>query len=130
MSEPVTREEPADPLIGKVLDERYRIEETLGQGGIGKIYKARHLILGRYMAVKVLLAQYESIPALQTRFKREAEALAALSHPNIVTITDFGVAEGGMPYLVMELLEGEDLATLIDKQTLEPARALSILKQT
>jgi hypothetical protein len=129
MSEAVTRQEPDDPLIGKVLDERYRIEEPLGQGGIGKIYKARHLILGRYVAVKVLLAQYESIPVLQVRFKREAEALASLSHPNIVTITDFGVAEG-MPYLVMELLEGQDLAAMIEKGPIEPAKVLSILRQS
>jgi serine/threonine protein kinase len=127
MSAPTAAQEQ-DPLIGKVLDERYRIEEPLGQGGIGKIYKARHLILGRHMAVKVLLAQYESIPALQVRFKREAEALAALSHPNIVTITDFGVAEG-MPYLVMELLQGQDLASLCERQIIEPPRALAIVRQ-
>jgi serine/threonine-protein kinase len=127
-SEAATRAEGPDPLIGKVLDERYRIEVALGQGGIGRVYKARHLILGRHVALKVLLAQYESIPVLKERFRREAEALAALSHPNIVTVTDFGVADG-MPYLVMELLEGEDLAALLYREMLEPKRAFNILRQ-
>ena len=126
-SEAVTQSD-ADPLIGAVLDERYRIEEPLGQGGIGRVYKARHLILGRWVALKVLLAQYESIPVLQERFRREAEALASLSHPNIVTVTDFGVTEG-MPYIVMELLEGQDLASLIDEVEIDPKRAIAILRQ-
>src|SRR5690606_27185431 len=127
-SEAATLHDAPDPMIGKVLDERYRIEEPLGQGGIGRVYKARHLILGRHVALKVLLAQYESIPVLQERFRREAEALAALSHPNIVTVTDFGVFEA-MPYLAMELLEGEDLARLIDREIIEPKRAFGILRQ-
>lgn len=115
-------------MIGKVLDQRYRIEEPLGQGGIGRVYTARHLVLGRRVALKVLLAQYESVPVLQERFRREAEALASLSHPNIVTVTDFGVTEG-MPYIVMELLEGMDLATLLYREVLEPKRALAITRQ-
>jgi serine/threonine-protein kinase len=127
-SEAVTQSDDADPMIGMVLDERYRIEQPLGQGGIGRVYKARHLILGRWVALKVLLAQYESIPVLQERFRREAEALASHSHPNIVTVTDFGVTEG-MPYIVMELLEGQDLATLIDQEQIEPKRAFGIMRQ-
>lgn len=126
-SEAVTQSD-ADPMIGMVLDERYRIEQPLGQGGIGRVYKARHLILGRWVALKVLLAQYESIPVLQERFRREAEALASLSHPNIVTVTDFGVTEG-MPYIVMELLEGQDLASLIEEQQIDPKRAFAIVRQ-
>ena len=117
-----------DPLIGTTIAERYRIEAPLGEGGIGRVYRARHETLGRAVALKVLLAQYESIPVLKQRFEREAKALAALSHPNIVTVTDFGV-EGDMPYLVMELLEGVDLSGLVHGPPLEPQRALEIVRQ-
>lgn len=117
-----------DPLLGQVFDERYRIEEPLGEGGIGRVYVARHLTLGRMVALKVLLTQYESIPVLKQRFEREARALAALSHPNIVTVTDFGVAEGN-PYIVMEKLEGCDLSEVVAREPLEPKRALDIVRQ-
>lgn len=120
---------PTDPLIGTTIAERYRIEAPLGEGGIGRVYRARHETLGRAVALKVLLAQYESIPVLKQRFEREAKALAALSHPNIVTVTDFGV-EGDMPYLVMELLEGTDLAGLVHQAPLDPGRVLDIVRQT
>ncbi|MGE0789947.1 MAG: protein kinase [Sandaracinaceae bacterium] len=119
-----------DPLIGKIFDERYRIEEPLGEGGIGRVYKARHATLGKLVALKVLLTRYESIPVLKQRFQREAEALAALSHPNIVTVTDYGVAEGHHPYIVMELLEGQDLNRILETgEPLEPKRALNIVRQ-
>ncbi len=118
-----------DPLIGQILDERYRIEALLGEGGIGRVYKARHATLGKLVALKVLLTRYENIPVLKQRFQREAEALAALSHPNIVTVTDYGVS-GTMAYIVMELLEGEDLNTILDRgESLPPRQALSIVRQ-
>ena len=83
-----------DELIGTVLAERYRLEEQIGEGGIGRVYKARHLTLGNFTAVKVLLAQYQDRKVLRKRFEREAAALAELSHPNIVKVADFGVHEG------------------------------------
>ncbi|HJL16689.1 MAG TPA: serine/threonine-protein kinase [Sandaracinaceae bacterium LLY-WYZ-13_1] len=129
MQEPVTGAAEPDPLLGKVFDERYRIEEPLGEGGIGRVFKARHLTLGRLVALKVLLTRYESIPVLKQRFEREARALAALSHPNIVTVTDFGVSEGN-PYIVMELLEGRDLSVLVAGEPLAPKRVFDIVRQT
>lgn len=118
-----------DPLIGKVLDERYRIEAQLGEGGIGRVYTARHLTLGRMVALKVLLTRYESIEVLKKRFQREASALASLNHPNIVTVTDFGVSDTG-PYIVMELLEGEDLASILARgEPTDPRRAFRIIRQ-
>jgi serine/threonine-protein kinase len=129
MEQPTAGGADADPLLGQVLDERYRIERPLGEGGIGRVYEARHLTLGRMVALKVLLTQYESIPVLKQRFEREARALAALSHPNIVTVTDFGVADGN-PYIVMELLEGRDLSQVLAGEPLAPERALDIVRQT
>lgn len=118
-----------DPLIGKVIDERYRVEAQLGEGGIGRVYTARHITLGRLVALKVLLTRYGSVDVLKQRFQREAEALAALNHPNIVTVTDFGVTDNG-PYIVMELLEGTDLAELIaGGEPIEPRRGLRIVRQ-
>ncbi|MCB9594634.1 MAG: serine/threonine protein kinase [Sandaracinaceae bacterium] len=130
MSGPITkRGEGADPMLGLVIDERYRIERQLGEGGIGRVYVAHNLRLGRDVALKTLLTRYESVPVLKERFSREAAALASLSHPNIVTVTDFGVWDG-TPYLVMELLKGEDLSVLLMRpDPLHPIRALRIIRQ-
>lgn len=116
-------------MIGRVIDERYRVLRQLGEGGIGRVYVAQHLRLGREVAIKTLLTRYESIPVLKERFTREAAALASLNHPNIVTVTDFGV-DDGTPYLVMELLAGEDLAALIERgEPLAPQRVMRIVRQ-
>ncbi len=130
MGGPTTKiENGQDPMIGLVLDDRYKILRQLGEGGIGRVYLAQHLRLGREVALKTLLTRYESIPVLKERFTREAAALASLSHPNIVTVTDFGVYDG-TPYLVMELLEGEDLAALVERgEPIPPARAMRIIRQ-
>lgn len=94
--------------IGKCLDGRYQLEQQLGAGGAGTVYRARHLGLNRAVAVKVLLRQHQHRYGSRQRFEREAQALAQLSHEHIVGISDCGVV-GGVPYLVMELLEGEGL---------------------
>ncbi|MBZ0120663.1 MAG: serine/threonine protein kinase, partial [Sandaracinaceae bacterium] len=119
---------PEDPFIGRVLNERYRIEGPLGEGGIGRVYRARHLTVGNHVALKVLQAQYENLQVLRDRFSREVEALARLKHPNIVTVQDYGV-DNDVPYLVMELLDGTDLSRLIAKDVIEPRRVLDIFKQ-
>jgi serine/threonine-protein kinase len=103
---------PIDPLLGRVLDGRYRLEEPLGGGGFGAVYQATHLRLQRPVAVKVLHPEHVRNPELRKRFEREAKSLAALHHPNVVTILDYGVDED-LPFLVMELLEGEPLAVAI-----------------
>ena len=120
--------EAADPLIGKVLAGRYHVTAKLGVGGLGAVYRALQAPLSRPVALKVLHEGLGAIQDLRKRFEREARALASLSHPNIVTITDFGVADG-QPYLCMELLEGCTLEALLDRGPLDPARALAIMRQ-
>lgn len=96
-----------EALIGRTLGH-YRIEALLGAGGMGEVYRARDLKLDRNVAVKVLPQHLSSNPEALARFEREAKAIAALPHPNILAIHDFG-HEGGVTYAVMELLEGETL---------------------
>lgn len=118
---------PADALLGQVLDGRYRIEAKIGEGGLGTVYRARHVKLERAVAIKVLKAELRAVPDIRQRFEREVRTLAALSHPNIVTITDYGDA-ASIPYLVMELVEGEELSKLVS-EGISPVRALSVARQ-
>lgn len=116
-------------LLGRVLDKRYRLDVELGEGGVGRVYRAEHLKLGRDVAVKVLLPEFARDEHLRQRFDREARALAAMSHRNVVAVTDFGIAEG-VPYLVMELLEGRTLEeVLFNDGALSTTRALAVLRQ-
>lgn len=117
----------SDLLIGQTIDGRYRIDVRIGEGGLGSVYKAHHLKLGRSVAVKVLRSELRSVPEIRQRFEREVRTLSSLSHPNIVTITDYG-DERGMPYLVMELAEGKELNVLA-KEGMEPRRALEVTRQ-
>ena len=126
-----TRGEPAaDPaaLVGRVLADRYRVTGLLGVGGIGRVYRAEHLVLRRQVAIKILLEHYQCVPELQRRFEREAMALAALSHPNVVTITDF-VSTRDVSFLVMELIEGEELVALLDRGPMEVEDAFTVMEQ-
>jgi protein kinase-like protein len=101
-----------DQTIGK-----YRIIERIGRGGMGSVYKAHDPVLDRLVALKVVSAETDHTDELRARFFREAQACAKLSHPNIVTIHDLGEADGNL-YIVMELLEGDELRQLIAKKTL------------
>ena len=105
--------EATDPLIGRVLEGRYRVDALLGEGGIGRVYRAMHLKLDRPVALKVLHEVFRTSTDVRQRFEREAKTLSALRHPNIVTITDYGV-DDDMPFLVMELVEGRDLDRLLE----------------
>lgn len=116
------------PAIGTVLEGRYELVARLGEGGVGWVYRAKHLRLGTDVAIKMLQAPYDHHESLRPRFEREAQALAQLRHPNIVTMTDYSVADG-RPYLVMERLEGRTLAELLEHGPLPEARARRILRQ-
>ncbi len=107
--------------LGDVLGGRYRLVELLGQGGMATIYRATDSQLGRDVAVKVLHREYGRDPDFVARFRQEAHAAAALSHPGIVAVHDFGVDDEG-PYLVMELVDGEDLASLLRRNGPLPPR--------
>lgn len=126
----VAMDSPADPLIGKTLDEKYRLDERLGTGGMGTVYRATHLLIDRPVAVKVLNPRYVEDEAAQTRFRREARAAGRLQHANAVTVTDFGRTSDGLVYIVMELLEGRTLRDVLARDApLDVARAVSIMLQ-
>ncbi len=122
---------PVDPLLGRVFDGKYRLDEKLGGGGMGSVYKATHLLIDRPVALKVLSQRFVGDQTAQQRFRREARAAGRMQHPNAVTVTDFGTTEDGYLYIVMELLEGRTLRDLIAHEApLDPARAVSLMLQT
>ncbi len=114
--------------VGSILDGRYEILEQFGEGGVGLVYRARHIKLGLPVAIKVLQEQFVLHKMMRPRFEREARTLATLAHPHIVSVNDFGIAEG-RPYLVMELLEGQTLRKLLNKGPLPIDRVMQITRQ-
>ncbi len=103
-----------DPWLGKLVDGRYKVEEIIGRGGMGVVYKIKHQRMGKIAAMKVLHSELAKDPEVVGRFQREAEAVSRLAHPNTVQVFDFGTESGGL-YLVMEFVRGQDLAALIDR---------------
>ena len=114
-----------DSLTNRTLDEKYFLEERLGEGGMGAVYRARHLLMDRPVAIKVLHPRFVDNEGARTRFQLEARAAVLLHHVNAVSVTDFGQTPDGYVYLVMELLEGRTLRDMIAKEApLETARAI------
>lgn len=122
------RGESEELPAGHVLAERYRIEGKLGTGGIGVVYRAVQLPLARPVAVKVLHEDLTTLAELRARFEREARVLSALTHPHVVSISDYGI-DDDRPFLVMELLEGQTLEEIVREDPIEPDRALAIARQ-
>src|SRR5437773_6508392 len=121
---------PVDRLIGQVFDGKYRLDERLGGGGMGTVYRATHLLIDRVVAVKVLSQRFVGDETAQQRFRREARASGRMQHPNAVTVNDIGATEDGWLYIVMELLEGQTLRDLLARESpLDPARAVSFMMQ-
>jgi eukaryotic-like serine/threonine-protein kinase len=119
-----------DPLVGRTLDEKYYIEERLGAGGMGKVYRARHLSMDRPVAIKFLRQRFSEDEAARLRLLTEARAAVALRHANAVSVTDCGQTIEGWVYVVMELLEGRTLREILSREApLETARATSIMLQ-
>ena len=123
--------EVKDPFVGRVLDDKYSVEERLGAGGMGAVYRARHLEMDRPVAIKVLQQKFIEDEAARTRFLTEARAAVKLRHSNAVSVTDFGQTSEGCVYIVMELLEGRTLREILCREApIETARAISIMLQT
>ena len=121
---------PSAGLIGLILGDRYRLLSRIGEGGMGTVFLAEHVALGKQVAVKVLRAEYSRDDELVRRFEQEARAASRIGHENVVDVVDFGRTPGGSLYFVMEALEGESLARLIHREGALPVeRALRILAQ-
>jgi serine/threonine protein kinase len=119
-----------ESLVGTSIADKYEILSVLGQGGMSVVFKARHLLMKKSVAIKVLLPQLVLNPQSLKRFQQEASASSSLSHPNVITVYDFGVSAHGLPYLVMDLLHGVSLADEVrDNGPLEVGRALKIFIQ-
>ena len=118
----------ADPHLGRVV-AGYRIEERIGRGGMGLVYRAEHINLRRRAAIKIIAPELAEASGFRERFNREARIAAALQHPNIVTVYDAG-EEDGLLYLAMQYIEGSDLSTVLRTQgRLRPYRALDVCRQ-
>ena len=119
----------ADPRIGTLLAGRYVLEDVIGEGGMATVYRARHKLVDRPCAVKILSPQYATDPVIRERFRREAKSSQKLSHPNIIEIFDQGEADENTAYMVMEFLRGQTLADLIAEGPVPIPRALGIMIQ-
>lgn len=119
-----------DPLVGRVLGDRYRILDRIGAGGMGQVYRAAHTRIACVFAVKVVWGDFAYDPSMHTRFVREAEVASCLQSRHIVRVIDFAEEEGTLPYLVMEYLEGPTLFDLVARGgPLAPDRAARIATQ-
>ena len=119
--------EDNDTLLHTVLLGRYEITRKIGQGGMGAVYEATHKLIGKRMAVKVLLDKYAQKDQIVARLEQEARLASSIGHENIIDITDFGITGDGRTFVVMEFLEGESLgATLAREGRLDEQRAIRI----
>lgn len=112
----VERARPVDPLIGKVIGDKYIVRELIGSGAMGSIYKTEHKDLSRPVALKVLHRHLLTDESQVHRFHREAKAASRLHHPNAIGILDFGRTDEGLFYIAMEYLNGRDLSRIVSKE--------------
>jgi hypothetical protein len=120
----------SDPLMGAVIDQRYRVLRVLGEGGMGIVYEVEHVTLQRHFALKALRRDLGRMEDLSARFIQEAKAAAAVTHPNIVQIADFGHLPMGEAYFVMELLDGVPLSNVLREYgRIPPQRTIPVVRQ-
>src|SRR5690606_23569987 len=125
---PAAAAEDAAIPPGTVVADRYRVERVLGEGGMGVVYAAEHILMRKEVALKVLHAEMCSMPEVVARFEREAIAAAHIDHPNVAAATDFGRLPDGSCYLVLELVRGRSLRDELRDGPLPLVRALHILR--
>lgn len=119
-----------DSLVGKILAEKYRIDEKLSEGGMGAVYRGTHVLMDKTVAIKVLRPALAADEKIVARFSREARAASRISHPHALSVTDFGEAEDGVVFLVMEYLSGKTLKEVIREEGPLPlSRVAEIMKQ-
>ncbi|HEY9715465.1 MAG TPA: serine/threonine-protein kinase, partial [Chroococcales cyanobacterium] len=119
-----------DPLIGTTLAGNYEIMEVIGHGGMGVVYKARHALMDRIVAIKMLQANLISDSMSVKRFQQESKAASRISHPHVITVYDFGISPQGQPYIVMDFLQGLSLADVIKNEgQVSVERTIKILSQ-
>ena len=123
-------ETTVDPLIGETLAGKYRVEERLSVGGMGTVYRGTHILMDKKVAIKVLRPSLAADETIVARFSREARAASRISHPHALSVTDFGEAESGVVFLVMEFLSGRTLKEVIRQESPLPLqRVVEIIKQ-
>src|SRR5262249_7841728 len=123
--------ESADLLIGKVLGGAYKVGRLIGRGGMGSVYEASHVRLPKRYAVKLLQRSLTDDKEAFARFQREAEIASSIGNRHIAEVVDFNFLPNGVPYMVMEYLEGEDLATRLRRvHRLPPRAALDLSRQS
>src|SRR6266446_8131594 len=119
-----------DPLLGQTLAEKYLIEQLIKRGGMGSVYRGKHVMMDKTVAVKVLRPSLAGDNDVVARFSREAKAASRISHPHAVSVTDFGESENGVVFLVMEYLDGKPLKEVIKSEgPMQLGRAVEILRQ-
>src|ERR671912_233924 len=112
----VALETDADTLLGTTLAGKYRIDERLNEGGMGTVYRGTHVLMDKTVAIKVLRPSLAADEKIVARFSREARAASRISHPHALSVTDFGEAEDGVVFLVMEYLSGSTLKEIIRQE--------------
>lgn len=119
-----------DPLVDTIIGERYRVLARIGEGGMGTVFRVEHMLMKKVLALKLLRAEYSNVEDAARRFEREAQSASRLSHPNIISVTDFGHGAAGELFLVMEFVAGEPLSDVLARDgRMEPARACHIASQ-
>ncbi len=118
-----------DARVGTVLAERYRIDALVGEGGMGRVYAAEHVLMKKRLAVKILRRELTTVPEVVARFEREAMAAASVDHPNVAAATDFGKLPDGSVFLVLEFVQGRSLRDEIAEGPMPIERALHIARQ-